>query len=209
MIEPEPPAYRLAGAIVLGLVMLIAVLAIQVVHDASETSIERARRQHSFNTIQTIIPGTPDNNMAADVIHWQSERFFSEPQSFHIYRARHNGRPDGIVLMPITVAGYNGPIRMAIGVNRNGTISGVTILSHRETPGLGAGIDPEYSDWLQQFRGQSLKQTDRADWKLAHKGGKFDAISGATISSTAVLDAVRAALQFYAANEEAVYRQTD
>ena len=189
--------------------MLAAALAIQLVHDASKTSIERARRQYVMDTIQQIIPGTPGNNMAADVIHWQTERFFSEPQSLRIYRGRQNGSPDGIVLLPVTVEGYNGPIKMAIGIKRDGHISGVTILSDRETAGLGAAIDSSRSDWLQQFRGHSLKQPGKANWKLAQEGGKFDAISGATNSSAAVLDAVRAALEFYAANEQAVYRQND
>lgn len=209
MAEWELRAYQRAGAVLLGLVMLAAALAIQLVHDASETSIERARLQHSLNTIEPIIPGAPDNNMATDVIHWQSGRFFSEPQSFRIYRARQNGKPGGIVLMPVSVEGYNGPIKMAIGINKDGRISGVTILSHRETPGLGADIDPSRSDWLQQFRGQSLKQPDRSEWKLTHQGGKFDAISGATVSSAAALDAVRSALQFYVANREAIYRVKD
>jgi len=209
MAEREPRAYRRAGAVLLGLVMLAAALAIHLVHDASKTSVERARRQHSLNTIEPIIPGTPDNNMATDVIHWQTGRFFPETQSFRIYRARQNGKPDGIVLMPVTVQGYNGPIKMAIGIQRDGRISGVTILSHQETPGLGAAIDPSRSDWLQQFRGQSLEQPASAEWKLARQGGSFDAISGATISSAAVLDTVRSALEFYAVNQEAVYRQKD
>ena len=209
MAEREPRVYRQAGAVLLGLVMLAAALAIHLVHDASKTSVEQARRHHFLNTIEPIVPGTPDNNMATDVIHWQTDRFFPEPQSFDIYRARQNGKLGGIVLMPVTVEGYSGPIKMAIGIKRDGRISGVTILSHQETPGLGAAIDPSRSDWLQQFRGQSLEQPASAEWKLARQGGRFDAISGATISSAAVLDAVRSALAFYAANQGAVYRQEE
>ncbi|HAD09787.1 MAG TPA: electron transporter RnfG, partial [Porticoccaceae bacterium] len=44
--------------------------------------------------------------------------------------------------------GYSGDIRLIVGINRDGTIAGVRVLDHRETPGLGDKIDLKKSDWI-------------------------------------------------------------
>jgi electron transport complex protein RnfG len=84
--------------------------------------------------------------------------------------------------------GYNGYIRMIVGVDLNGTIEGVVVLEHSETPGLGARINEirpgESQPWfLKQFKGKPAGN-------IAIKKD-IDAITGATISSRAVTDAIR------------------
>lgn len=82
--------------------------------------------------------------------------------------------------------GAQGPIRIAGGVDASfSTITGVQIMKHGETPGLGAKITEP--DFRNQFLDISL-----ADMKLSKDGGKIDAITGATISSRAVIDALNA-----------------
>jgi electron transport complex protein RnfG len=75
-----------------------------------------------------------------------------------------------------------------IGVNPDGTLTGISIMTHIETPGLGARIvEPEFTD---QFAGLDLETT-----KLSAEGGKVDALSGATFSTVGVIAAVSAALE--------------
>lgn len=80
--------------------------------------------------------------------------------------------------------GYGGNIDILVGLNNSFEIEGISILSQTETPGLGARITE--SSFTDQFKGLSV-----SDIALNQDGGKIDAITGATISSRAVVDAVR------------------
>ena len=81
--------------------------------------------------------------------------------------------------------GYGGLINILVGLENETTIKGVTIISHLESPGLGARITE--SSFRNQFVGVNI-----ADVALRQNGGEIDAITGATISSRAVVDAIRA-----------------
>jgi electron transport complex protein RnfG len=75
-----------------------------------------------------------------------------------------------------------------VGVDPEGTLTGISIMTHTETPGLGARIvEPEFTD---QFAGLDLETT-----KLSAEGGKVDAVSGATFSTMGVITAVDTALE--------------
>jgi Na+-translocating ferredoxin:NAD+ oxidoreductase subunit G len=84
--------------------------------------------------------------------------------------------------------GYHGPIEVMVGVDPEGTLTGISIMTHSETPGLGARIvEPKFTD---QFAGLDLETT-----KLSAEGGKVDAVSGATFSTLGVITAVDDALE--------------
>lgn len=87
----------------------------------------------------------------------------------------------------VAPVGYGGPINMLVGISAEGTLTGIEIVSHEETPGLGAkATEPEFKD---QFKEK------KADGPLTV--GDIEAISGATITSTAVTDGVSAAIDLY------------
>ena len=80
--------------------------------------------------------------------------------------------------------GYGGDINILVGLEDETTIKGITIISHKETPGLGTRItEPFFTD---MFRGINID-----DVALRRDGGQIDAITSSTISSSAVVDAVR------------------
>lgn len=81
--------------------------------------------------------------------------------------------------------GYGGDINILVGLEDKTTIKGITIITQNETPGLGTKItDSEFTD---MFAGAAID-----DIGLTRDGGGIDAITGATISSRAVVDAVKA-----------------
>lgn len=86
----------------------------------------------------------------------------------------------------VSSRGYGGPIELMVGIDGKGKVSGVKVLNHRETPGLGANIVGK--KFLDQFKGKTLK--DPIEPKK-----DIDAITGATISSRAVCVGVREALK--------------
>jgi electron transport complex protein RnfG len=82
--------------------------------------------------------------------------------------------------------GYGGEIELLVGIDEQGKVSGLKVLNHRETPGLGANIVKP--DFLNQFKGKTA--ADKLEAKM-----DIDAISGATISSRAVCKGVKDALE--------------
>ena len=91
-----------------------------------------------------------------------------------------------------------------VGVERTGRISGVRVISDRETPGLGDAIEAQRSDWIQTFAGRTLEDPLPAGWAVRADGGEFDQLTGATITPQAVVKAVRNTLVYFAANREAL-----
>ena len=94
---------------------------------------------------------------------------------------------------------------MLVAINADGTLAGVRVTAHRETPGLGDGIDAERSDWILQFAGKALDSPASAAWAVRKDGGEFDQFTGATITPRAVVKAVRGTLLYFDANREAVF----
>ena len=72
------------------------------------------------------------------------------------WRAMRGGQTVAVVLEAIAPDGYAGPIRLLIGIDRSGRLTGVRVLAHRETPGLGDYIEVGRGPWILQFAGSSL-----------------------------------------------------
>jgi electron transport complex protein RnfG len=92
-----------------------------------------------------------------------------------------------------------------VAVNLDGTLSGVRVLAHRETPGLGDGIEANRSDWILAFTGRSLRDPTAGDWAVRRDGGAFDQLTGATITPRAIVAAVRRVLQYYEAEQAMLF----
>jgi electron transport complex protein RnfG len=78
-------------------------------------------------------------------------------QPVAIYRARKNGQPVALFATPVAPDGYSGPIQLLIGAYADGTLAGVRVLAHKETPGLGDALDENGARrgfW--RFAGKSL-----------------------------------------------------
>ncbi|WP_240724846.1 electron transport complex subunit RsxG [Onishia niordana] len=101
-----------------------------------------------------------------------------------------------VVLPVIAPDGYSGDIELLVGVTKVGTISGVRVTHHQETPGLGDAIEARKSDWIKDFSGHSLSDPGPAGWAVGKDGGEFDAFTGATITPRAVVAAVKRTLGY-------------
>ncbi len=120
------------------------------------------------------------------------------------YLIQKDGEHAGVAF-EVSSQGYGGNIQLVVGVTAQDNISGVKVISHAETPGLGANIATE--KFTNQFRGMSL---DKTVWKVKKVGGDVDQVTGATISSSAVLKAVHDGLQFAAEHKtEIISNRTD
>jgi electron transport complex protein RnfG len=112
------------------------------------------------------------------------------------YRVRQNGTVIGVILPATARDGYSGDIRALVGIRRDGTVAGVRVVAHRETPGLGDKVDIRKSDWVIDFNRRSLADPNLAGWNVKKDGGVFDQFTGATVTPRAVILATRRALEY-------------
>ncbi len=122
-----------------------------------------------------------------------------------IYRVYSAGAPAAALFVVSAREGYSGPIKLLVGVDADGAVTGVHVLEHRETPGLGDQVETGKSDWATQFRGRSLGDPVSAGWAVRRDGGEFDQLTGATITPRAIVKAVRETLEYYAENRILVF----
>jgi electron transport complex protein RnfG len=122
-----------------------------------------------------------------------------------IYRVFSESEPVAALFAVSARDGYAGPIRILVGIEVGGSISGVRIVEHRETPGLGDQIHQSRSDWVYQFDGRSLTDPAEARWLLEVDGGEFDQITGASVTPRAIIKAIRETLIYFDANRDQLF----
>jgi len=119
------------------------------------------------------------------------------------------GEPVALVIEALAPDGYSGTIRLLVGINIDGSLGGVRVVAHRETPGLGDAIEEERSDWILGFTGKSLQDPPLQKWAVKKDGGAFDQLTGATITPRAVVKAVRQALLYYRDQKDALFAREE
>lgn len=197
----------LRPALLLGLLGLAAALLLGGLNRLTEDRIVTERQQRALGAVSAMLePGSYDNDLLADRIE-MAVTALSQPA--RVYRARSDGEPRAAVFDVTTEEGYSGPIRLLVAVDVEGRVIGVRVLSHRETPGLGDRIERGKSDWLTQFAGKSLGNPPAVDWAPDRRNGEFDTVTSATITSSAVIDAVKRVLQTFESNRKKLFATTE
>ena len=176
--------------------------------DATFERIAANQRAALLRSLHAVVkPEEHDNDIFTDVTQVSSPRWLGTSEPVAVYRARKADTPVAVVLTPVAPDGYNGRMGLLVGVYYDGTLSGVRVISHRETPGLGDGVDERRSDWIYGFDGRSLEDPAEDGWRVKRDGGVFDQFTGATITPRAVVKAVHRALKYYASHREALFEQ--
>lgn len=122
-----------------------------------------------------------------------------------IYRVYFDEQPVAALFAVTARNGFSGPIRILLGVDFDGVVTGLRILQHRETPGLGDKIVSARSDWVYQFDGRSIGDPDVSGWAIRGDGGEFDQLTGASITPRAVVKAMRDTLIYYEAHRDEIF----
>lgn len=126
-----------------------------------------------------------------------------------VYRVYAQQQPVAALFVVSARDGYAGPIRLLIGVSMDGSITGVRVLEHRETPGLGDRVESTKSDWVFQFDGRSLRDPEIDQWKIKVDGGEFDQLSGASVTPRSIVKAIKETLRYFTANTDALFAVHD
>ena len=178
--------------LVLTLIAAAAGVILSLVEAVTREPIAEQRRLETLRALQAVLPpsdNSPDQDTVQLVI-GQDKRGRDVLRTF--FRGRSDGALSGIAFKVVAPDGYSGNIDVMVGIDPGGTVAGIEILSHAETPGLGDKI--ALPSFKSKFAGKNL---ENADWRVKKDGGEFDQITGATISPRAVVGAVRKGLEFY------------
>lgn len=166
--------------------------------------IAESERQAQLQALEIVLPAPRyDNDPIADGVRVLAPAWLGQPEA-RVFRARLGGEPSALVFESTAPDGYAGPIRLLVAVDLSGTVLGVRVTGHQETPGLGDDIEAARSDWIRGFGGRSLADPVRRRWRVQRDGGYFPQFAGATLTPRAVVAAVRRTLDFEAAHGDAL-----
>lgn len=185
--------------VVLTSLCIVSAIALAKIYDLTKGPIAHQKRLEVLRAIKTVLPPY-DNEPDRDTVKLPMgvDRRGDEKEGL-FYRGRKDGRLVGVAFKATSPEGYGGDIEVMVGLLPNGMINGVELLSHLETPGLGAKIiEAKFKD---RFKNRSLSNTK---WAVKKDGGDVDGITGATISSRAVTKAVKEGLEFYRDHEPSI-----
>lgn len=155
------------------------------VHDLTEEQILMTELKAKTDALALVLP--PFDN---DVISTAEDvTVDGDTRPVTVYTATQGDKEIGHAVESWTMDGFSGEIRVMVGFDTSGTVTGYQVLQHAETPGLGA----KANDWFRDETGaRSIIGTDKP-LKVSQDGGTVDGITAATITSRAFLDAVNRA----------------
>ena len=206
MENAETKSHVFAAGWLLALSALIGTGLMTAVNWHSQPYIAENERQMLIRSLNSVIPATLyNNNILQDTTTVSDPVLFGTQQESKVYRARLDHQPVAIAMTVIAPNGYSGPISLLIGIDFSGKITGVRVLNHHETPGLGDAIEKRRSNWIDGFFGKSIHHPDSPGWKVKRDGGEFDQFTGATITPRAVVGAVHNALVYFEKNREQLF----
>lgn len=187
--------------VLLGVVGLAASGALATADLFTHHEIEAAEARDLQASLAQVLPkGFADNDLLKDTVVLKK----ADGSEVKIYRARLAGEPRGAVFQ-VASRGYAADIVALLGVDMSGTILGVRVIKHVETPGLGDKIEIAKGKWILDFDGKSLGNPAPEKFGVKKDGGIFDQFAGATITPRAVVKAVREGLQFYGEHKKEIF----
>ncbi len=189
------------NSLLLGLFALVTAAILAGTQEGTAERIAAEERKAAQKALLEIVPLERHNNdLLVDTItiaeeHWE---LLGLKEGGEINIARDNDQAIAAIIPAVAADGYSGDIRMIVGVNRDGSVAGVRVLVHNETPGLGDKVDLKKSDWILSFNEKSLQAPTADKWEVSKDGGEFDQFTGATITPRAVVRQVRKTLEYFA-----------
>jgi electron transport complex protein RnfG len=197
------------AALILGGFAIVGTTLVALTFTGTKAIIAQNEQDALLKHLHALVPADRyDNQLSEDTIQVTDSEALGTSEPVPVYRARKQGQPVALFATPVAPDGYSGPIRLLIGVYADGTLAGVRVLNHQETPGLGDAIELGRSNWILSFTGQSLGNPASEDWAVTKDGGAFDQFTGATITPRAVVKAVHNFLVYFETHRERLFAVT-
>jgi electron transport complex protein RnfG len=186
---------------------LIASVLLGVTNCTTQGTIQQRLDDDLKSSLAEVVPANLyDNDLLQDTIKIPSAQYNIGAAETLVYKAKKAGEVTAVAFKFTAPDGYSGAIDMIIGIDRDGKILGVRVLSHKETPGLGDKIELAKSPWILSFNGFSLDNLSPEKWAVKKDGGQFDQFAGATITPRKSVQATQRSLQLFKDQKDALLK---
>ncbi|ABK43207.1 electron transport complex, RnfABCDGE type, G subunit [Magnetococcus marinus MC-1] len=194
----------------MGLVLMavgaIATTILATTNAATEGAIAEAVRLDTLKALRSVLPVGYDNDPVEDTVMLADVGLNKKGTPVKFYRSRKGDQAMAAAFVVTAPDGYSGDIDTIMAVSVDGTVTGIQVVNHKETPGLGDKIEASKSDWAESFRGKRL---DTFKWGVKKDGGGFDQFAGATITPRAVVKSVKYGLEFFVKHQAQIFAQAE
>lgn len=204
---PEISRSMLKNSSILALFAALAVTVVAITQQSTATRIVEAQRAAKIRALGEILPAHSYDNALLDNVIYLNESSLGHREDTPAYLASIGDKPVAVILQANAPDGYSGSIHLMIGIMADGKLSGVRVIQHKETPGLGDLIELAKGPWIKSFDGKSLSNPGKHGWAVKKDHGDFDQFAGATITPRAVVNAVHKALQYFDQHHAELFSQ--
>lgn len=184
------------NAITLSVFAIVTTGLTAVVHLITEPTLSRQVIMQKKKLLDQVIPREIYNNLIEQDCYSVFDKTLGSDKPHKLYVARQDQKPVAVAIETIAPDGYAGVIQLLVGVDFSGTVLGVRVVQHNETPGLGDKIETRRSEWITHFKGKNIGNPHDHRFAVKKDGGDFDQFTGATITPRAVVNATQRAARF-------------
>ncbi|MDX2366822.1 MAG: electron transport complex subunit RsxG [Colwellia sp.] len=192
----------------LAIFAIICTAIIGLVNELTKDEIKAQEQLQLLSTLHSIIePSRYNNDITQDCVSLSSTLLGNSTNDKKIqtaYIARQDNQAIAIAMTSTAPDGYNGNIELIIAINMDDSVSGVRVLKHQETPGLGDKVELRKSNWINSFTGNKLLSEKDSRWAVTKDNGMFDQFTGATITPRSVVKAVKKTLLYFKDNKHSL-----
>ncbi len=212
--EISAPGMALRTAAILFVFVVLFTGLLSAAYLWTKPAIEASAAEEKMKLVDEVLPRAEyDNALLSDTLTLPPTPQLGLDEPSTLYRARKGGKPAGLVFEAVAPDGYAGKIRLLIALRADGTVAGVRVTQHKETPGLGDYIEVRKDKnkarpWITQFADISLAQVTDSEWKVKKDGGRIDFYAGATVTPRAVSKAVLKAVKWATAHRDQIFAET-
>jgi len=189
------------NALILAAFAIACTAVVGVVDLITKDKIALQKQRYLLKTLNEIIPPEKhDNNLYQTCTSFVDGNGNAQKR----YLATKGDSPVAVALTATAPDGYNGNISLIVAINTDNSVSGVRVIDHKETPGLGDKIELRKSQWITSFSGKKLEGEKDSRWKVVKDGGMFDQFTGATITPRAIVKAVKESILYFEKNRQSL-----
>lgn len=184
----------------------VGTLLLAYMFEITRAPIEASEKEARLALFKQILPESSyDNDLLKDTVLIAPNEQLGNHLPTIANIAKIDNKTVGVILEAVAHDGYSGDIKLLIAIRADGSISGVRVLAHKETPGLGDYIDIAHGNWIKLFNDESVHKTPPENWQVKKDGGKFDYMVGATITPRAVVKAIFKSVQYFETNKQTLF----
>lgn len=211
--EISAPGMAARTAVILFLFVIVFTGLLAGAYVWTKPALEASAAEEKMKLVDEVLPRSDyDNRLLEDTLTLPPTPALGLDEPSIVYRARRGGQPTALVYEAVAPDGYAGKIRLLVALRADGTVAGVRVTQHKETPGLGDYVEPKKDKnkahpWITQFTGLDPAKLGERDWKVKKDGGQFAYNAGATVTPRAVVKAVARAVAFGNQNREQLFAQ--